>query len=571
MRPPNETATPNNPHENASPNNPQANSSFASSHSKPEPRRLRQGPSPLTRFAPLTLDRPFAVPVQPAATKRKKKNETPTTARLHVAGIPASPPISISISPIATEAFVDATAAAKFLRISRRRVIQLARNQQISALRLGNGTRHLWRFRLSELISAQADPHVNCAHAAVRTKENIHMVRKRNQHGSIRVLSRKSGDVFEYRYYRTRADGKRVPANFVVGTVAELKTEAEAWAKLRKMGFDPNLRCSHNGRPISFKELADHYTRLELTEDRTEAVIPKAHSTLITYRRYLAKHILPRWESARTSEMEPVAIQNWFRDLRREKQLANGTLVKLRNLMQVIFKHGQRYGLLPRTQEANPIIFVRQSCATDYEPVVLTLAQCVDILSNLSSMHRVLVLADAATGLRISEILALRWADIDWAHSCIRVIRAYVYGKFGPPKSKASKKPVPLHPLLAALLKSWRSETLYCQDSDLVFPSLRLRGKKPPRANMLVADHLQPAAKKAGINGPVGFHTLRRTLASALVANGSDPKLVQELLRHANIKTTLDIYAKAMTPAKLDAQGWVLQQLLVPEVNSAVV
>jgi integrase len=69
----------------------------------------------------------------------------------------------------------------------------------------------------------------------------------------------------------------------------------------------------------------------------------------------------------------------------------------------------------------------------------------------------------------------------------------------------------------------------------------------------------------------VGFHTLRRTLASALVANGNDPKLVQELLRHSNVKTTLDIYAKAMTPAKLEAQGWVLQQLITEEVKSAVV
>ena len=94
---------------------------------------------------------------------------------------------------------------------------------------------------------------------------------------------------------------------------------------------------------------------------------------------------------------------------------------------------------------------------------------------------------------------------------------------------------------------------------------------KPPRANMLVADHLQPAARKAGITGQVGFHTLRRTLASALVANGSDPKLVQELLRHSNIKTTLDVYARAMTPAKLEAQGWVLQQLLAAEVKSPVV
>jgi len=135
---------------------------------------------------------------------------------------------------------------------------------------------------------------------------------------------------------------------------------------------------------------------------------------------------------------------------------------------------------LPRTQEANPMIFVRQSSVSNYEPVVLTLQQCVEILANLTGMHRVLVLTDAATGLRVSEILALHWSDIDKPHSCIRVTRAYVYGKFGPPKSKASKRPVPLHPLLAEALDGWRKETPYAADGDRVFPSMRLKGKKPP-------------------------------------------------------------------------------------------
>ena len=72
------------------------------------------------------------------------------------------------------------------------------------------------------------------------------------------------------------------------------------------------------------------------------------------------------------------------------------------------------------------------------------------------------------------------------------------------------------------------------------------------------------AAIKAGIVAPpraFGFHTFRRTLASVLVANNYDPKLVQELLRHSNIRTTLDINAQAITPAKLEAQGMFLSAL----------
>ena len=149
------------------------------------------------------------------------------------------------------------------------------------------------------------------------------------------------------------------------------------------------------------------------------------------------------------------------------------------------------------------MIVVRQLSVSDYEGVILTLSQCVEILANLDAMHRVLVLADAATGLRISEILALLWSDVDKAHSCIHLTRAYVYGRFGPPKSKASKKPVPLHPLLAEALDIWGKETPYPADDDLTFPSMRLKGRKPARASMLVADHLQPAARKAGIKEPV--------------------------------------------------------------------
>ena len=396
------------------------------------------------------------------------------------------------------------------------------------------------------------------------------MVRRRNQHGSIRVLHRKSGDVYEYRFYRIRADGKRVPGNFVVGTVAELKTEAGAWAKVRRMNFDPNTLVNTITSPIIFGEVVADYKRIELAINQANAAIPKAHSTVETYLRYFDRYILPRWETTRVSEMEPIAIQNWLLELRVKSGLSNPTLVKIRNVMVATFKHGQRYGLLPRTQEANPMVFVRQSSISDYEPIVLTLSQCVDIMANLTGMYRVLVLLLAATGLRISEGLALLWSNIDWANSCIRVVRAYVYGKYGPPKSKASKKPVPLHPMLAESLRAWRNETAYPANEDLVFPSIRLKGKKPPRANMLVSDHLQPAARKAGIPHAIGFHTLRRTLASALVANGSDIRLVQELLRHSNPGITLDAYARSTTPAKIEAQGWVMQQLLSEDANASL-
>jgi len=149
------------------------------------------------------------------------------------------------------------------------------------------------------------------------------MVRKRNQHGSMRTVSRKSGPVYEYRYRRTRADGKNKPTNFVVGTVAELKTKARAWAKLRKMNIDPNSPANNDAKPITFGELSKDYIRVELANDQSNMPIPKAHSTVETYRGYINRHILPRWETVRASEMEPIAIQTWLRELKKDSNLSN--------------------------------------------------------------------------------------------------------------------------------------------------------------------------------------------------------------------------------------------------------
>jgi integrase len=104
----------------------------------------------------------------------------------------------------------------------------------------------------------------------------------------------------------------------------------------------------------------------------------------------------------------------------------------------------------------------------------------------------------------------------------------------GLPKTKASKGPVPLHPLLAEFLLSWKQKTPYSQPGDWVFASFRLNGKQPRVANMLVEDYLRPAAAKAGIlsshrddcgrlveDDPrrFGFHNLRHSLARSWFAS----------------------------------------------------
>jgi Phage integrase family len=120
-------------------------------------------------------------------------------------------------------------------------------------------------------------------------------------------------------------------------------------------------------------------------------------------------------------------------------------------------------------------------------------------LALIREPERTLTLLAAGTGLRISECLGLQWHDVNFADGMIHVRRTWTCGQVGLPKSKASKGPVPLHPLLADFMRLWKQKTTYFQPGDWVFPSTRLNGKQPRVANILVEDHLRPAAVKAGI------------------------------------------------------------------------
>jgi integrase len=125
--------------------------------------------------------------------------------------------------------------------------------------------------------------------------------------------------------------------------------------------------------------------------------------------------------------------------------------------------------------------FVRCKTTSGYEAMILTPEQAYAIVRNLREPERTLTLLAAGTGLRISECLGLQWQDINFADGMIHVRRTWTCGQVGLPKSKASKGPVPLHPLLAKFILLWKQKTTYSQPGDWVFPSTRLNGKQSCR------------------------------------------------------------------------------------------
>jgi integrase len=158
-------------------------------------------------------------------------------------------------------------------------------------------------------------------------------------------------------------------------------------------------------------------------------------------------------------------------------------------------------------------------------------------------------------------VIGLKWDDIDFGTLEIRLSRGVVDGVVGTMKTEASRKPIPLDSGLAGVLLDWRGCSGYAGQGDWLFASPRMNGTKPYSPDTLLSKVIRPAAKRAGITKRVGWHTFRHTFATLLKANGEDVKVVQELLRHANSRITLDTYTQAVTPAKREAQSKVVRMI----------
>jgi integrase len=230
--------------------------------------------------------------------------------------------------------------------------------------------------------------------------------------------------------------------------------------------------------------------------------------------------------------------------------------------MHILFNHAMRWEFFDR----NPITLVRQSAKRVRIPDVLTVEEIGKLLRELSDPWRTAVYLALVTGLRASELLAVKWADIDFVTGEINLSRGILRQHVGEMKTEASRKPIPMDAVLAAVLISWRATCPYNQECDYIFASPHRHGSQPywPTAGM--EDHIRPVAVRAGIPKRVGWHTFRHTFGTLLKSQGADLKTTQELMRHANASVTLDRYVQAMTPAKREAQCQIVRAIPFPNV-----
>jgi len=377
------------------------------------------------------------------------------------------------------------------------------------------------------------------------------------QRGSLKQVRRKTGPTWILRYRVSSPDAKRVEHSHIVGLVADFPKRKDAMREVDRLGLLSRINEENADTRIHFNALAEHYLKADFGQ---AAVRPKSLNTIPIVNHYVRDYLVSQWADKIADEIKPLEIQQWLKSLHDDKSLAWTTVSKIKGLMHRVYKIGLRHQLVTR----NPVEHVETRTKSNYRAIVLSPAQTLAILNDLTNpLHYALVLTCAATALRSSEILALRWSDIVWEEERIRISKRWAKGEDGETKTDASDGYVPLHPVLAERLRSWQRATSFGKPEDFVFPSLRSDGKKPLYASSFVADYLRPAAKKAGVviadGQRFGLHNLRHSLSNWLVNKAKvEPKTVQGILRHSKIQTTLDLYTQSDGDETRAAQGQFL-------------
>jgi integrase len=415
--------------------------------------------------------------------------------------------------------------------------------------------------------------------------------RTRYQFGSVTLKKRAKGaDVWEFRYYETQADGTRKRKATFVGTTNQYKNKSDARVAVEALLLKLNEeKPQHHLGAVTFGAICDRYIEEEL---------PERYSTRKSYLSNIKLHIRPRWERYLLHQIRPMVVEGWLKKL----DMAPKSKAHIRSVMHLMFECAGRWELFNDRRNPMQMVRVKDSTKRLQRPTVLTVTEYEAILATLKEPYRTMVIIAQCLGLRVSEIAALQWQDFDFERQQLLVQRSIVNGQVDDVKTEYSRDHVPLHESLVKILLEWSKQALPTEEGWVFASALT---EKPYHPTEIQKRHIRPAGcclvicpkcsadsgvwcrqdrptpnggrlaihkerwANAGKFGSIGWHTFRHTYRSWLDETGAPMKVQQELMRHASIQTTMNVYGQAMASSKREANSKVVEMVLKPVKASA--
>ena len=269
------------------------------------------------------------------------------------------------------------------------------------------------------------------------------------------------------------------------------------------------------------------------------------HSTQKHRRFMLRKHLLPRFGDMAVSDVTRQEIQVYVAHLT-QAGYAPKSIDHVHDVLSAVLRTAVKWGHL----QENPARGVDLPTLKCVRPKwALTTGQAASLLADLPPLARTLVGLAILSGLRRGELFALRWKDID-EHARMLTVREAVYdGTFGTPKTEAGSRRIPLSETVLRLVMEWTAHATDTRPEALLFAT---RLATPISPNNVLRRAIFPACKRLGLPRATWL-TFRRTYSSWSHDMGVPGKVVAQLMGHASVDTTLNVYTHVLDGSVRDA------------------
>jgi integrase len=251
----------------------------------------------------------------------------------------------------------------------------------------------------------------------------------------------------------------------------------------------------------------------------------------------------------------------------KSRALSPKSRTHIRGVLSRIWDYAMWRGDVSSQRNPMSLVDVRGATKRTKKPRSLTIEEAQKFLGNLPQPFYEIALLCSLLGLRISECLALRWVDVDWLSLRLSIDRSIVNQTVEDVKTTESRRNMPLDPTLMDVLKAWKQTTMFSAPSDWMFASPAQLGRLPWSYDQVWRVY-QKAASAAGI-GRLGTHSLRHTYRSLLDSAGTPLAVQQKLMRHTDIRTTMNVYGDVITNQESEALAKIARIALANSTQAA--
>jgi integrase len=366
------------------------------------------------------------------------------------------------------------------------------------------------------------------------------MARKRYQQGSVFLVSKEEVKwVGRFREDVIGMDGntKRVRREVILGSKRDLPTKRLARRRMEAVLARVNGLDYRPGRVATFGEFVERW--------KAEVLITQQPSSVRAVKSHLRCYIVPQLSKLRLEQFS-VELQQKFITSVCEHGVSRKTVLNVLGTLSAILSTACDWGY--NCEQVNVKKLRLPPRGQRYEARHFTVDQLQRVLAIAEEPWHTLFCILTMDGLRAGEALGLQWNDIDLDRGLLHVRRSAWYGRIQTAKSSASETVLPIPKLLVMVLIHYH-ELWTPNPQGFLFVT---RNGRPPSSNKVVEYHLWTILDALGIPR-CGLHAFRHSHTALLLDSGATPKVVQRQLRHADARTTLEIYGHVVGEAQREA------------------